>query len=335
MSTPRAGLGEEPPWTLDKLAEELINRGARRLDEIAREMAERQRSEEARRAAEAWGRLADDVKRGLAEGLRLAWADKTVLEIDALLPKSPAELATMLGNPYLDVDVRAKIVEVALLRGGAYPAWPPGQHIETLQRHGLSYFDSKWHTAAEYQRLALDAVIKGGDSRLFDKICLPAARDDFLPTRRHAATQFMHMLLQQDGWKDSHSGREDVRDWLRSLPPDVRGKAVYHLGDAIANRDIGTSTEGGVSGFEISAGAAGLEFGIGVQWNPGQVEDTHWRSTGQQIVDPVILDLDDRTETGDSHERTDEERKKERLAFYTGYLDADPNHELPPDLRRD
>jgi hypothetical protein len=274
-------------------------------------------------------------------GERFAYLEgkKKPHELTRLLPHEPDKLGAILNDPKVDVESRAKVLEVVLLRGGSYIPMPVGDDAEydffewqdILQRNMEMGDYEDWERGMVYQRMAVDAVLK--DPALFDRICLPDARDEFLSsTKRYPATQVMHIMLQPGGWMDGYGGDADrasrhdaVKEWLRALPAETRGKAVWHFGDAVGYSDIGSSSGGRVTGFEVSIGNKAAEFGIGLQWEPSKVADTHWRTTGHQLITPLLLDLDDQ-------ERPEKERQREKLEFYAGYLAADPSLELPKDL---
>ncbi len=253
--------------------------------------------------------------------LKAAWMDLQAFEIDKLLPKDPEYLREMMSNPELDVEVRAKVLEVILLRGGSKslvelnagvfgtrPRGQSGRSETELEGHPAHTA----YVARQYQGIAMD-LIQTNDAALFDK--LSESKDQLPPPcDRVPATQLMHIMLQEGGWGGSFEHRQVVEQWIRDMPPETRGRAMYHVRDAVDAREIGLSSR--VTGIDFSIGVDGVgEIGGGVQWE--YRGDTHWQTAGRDILQAVSRDLDAKPD--------------EKYAFQAGYRMADPAlDDLPP-----
>lgn len=255
------------------------------------------------------------------------------------------EIASLLLDKNLSLEYKASLLQLALLRGRSYPRKTDAQiAVDWLYHDGPS--PEEYAEAMKYQELVVKTILEGGDPRLFHLMCAPNVQEHLSKgTPRFAATQLFHILMQKGGWADSDEGRSDIKNWLLALDPETRGRAVWHVGNAMVNGDIGQKSGGGLTGFEVSVGNEGLEFGIGMQWEPEKVADSHWRGVGEALINPVMWTLhpnpDDPsgTHAGDpmyreKKEWTEEDWKKQRREFYEGYLAADPSHD-PKDLRQE
>jgi hypothetical protein len=210
------------------------------------------------------------------------------------------------GDPALDLAYQAKILEVVLLRAGSY-------EYEFLERRamGMPAPGPDPEAAASkkaYQQLAVNAVLNG-PPELF--LRLSESRDAVKNTGRAPATQWMHIMLQEGGAAEQLRGDfdgETVEKWMQSLPPDVRGRAMYHLLDAGATKNNTAGTR--VTGVEIP-------YVGGVQW---QANGDHWA----KVAGNVWL-----TTSGD----VDKMSPAEQDRFYQASRDADPNHQGIADPR--
>ena len=273
-----------------------------------------------------WERVSavKEIERGLSAVLKAQWHDMQAYQIDNLLQQDPKALRDMLWNEDLDVEVRAKVLEVVLLRGGSRPLselnavidgahHPPGQKgiIPDIGLKGT--LEERAFTSRTYQSIAVD-VLTMKDAALFDK--LSESRDQLPPPcDRAPATQLMHIMLQDDGWAGTFEHRQVVEAWIREMPAETRGRAMFHVRDAVDAREIGLSPR--VTGVDFSIGIGGIgEIGGGLQWE--YRGDTHWQTAGRDILQAVSRDLDEKS-------------PEEKYAFQEGYRNADPAlDDLPP-----
>jgi hypothetical protein len=172
----------------------------------------------------------------------------------------PQRMQALLADPDLPADARAKLVEVALLRGGREP-----RALLELRRGYEVALKLDPH-AIVYQRLALEAVLRdpavfealSGDPRLLG--------DDAVPP----ATRWMEMAVAPRGWLDP----EATARWMMTLPPETRGRAIFHLLDAANEADKGRVR---ITGGSIGLGPVDLD----VEYTP---KDDEWQETVNRIV---------------------------------------------------
>jgi hypothetical protein len=326
-----------PAWTLEKAAGEALDWAGRTLDELAREMlrqaaAEKRRQEAERQrieaAAEAARQAAFDrdleklaavtqaaIDKGMSALLQEQWKDLQASQIDKLLPQDPQLLRDMLWNKNFDVEVRAKVLEVVLLRGGSEPMkhlaakfWSARPSTENYRspKDIKGTPEEKAFTAHTYQSIAMD-MLTMNDPALFDN--LSESKDQLPPpSDRAPATHLMHIMLQPDGWAGTFEHRQVAERWIRDMPPETRGRAMYHVRDAVDAREIGLSAR--LTGVEVSIGIDKIgEIGGGLQWE--YRGDTHWERAGTDILQAVSRDLDEKS-------------PEEKYAFHEGYRKADP-----------
>ena len=245
------------------------------------------------RAAEA-----EAVRRQMAANWNQVFdAKKQAHQLDKELPRDLNWLMSVIQNKDAPIEHRAKALEVVILRGVDEKV--TYQEMERWSQPPLSAYSPKM----EYQLAAMTAIISGSPA-VFDQLSKSA---DQLPTGRAPATEWMNTMLREGGMAGNFERRQSVEAWLIQLPPETRGRAMYHLRDAADAKEIGEVTK--VTGFEVGVGPVSG----GLQWQPGP--DTHWKQVGDDLRLGVTRDLDQKPE--------------ERVAFYTGYMKADPGLEDP------
>jgi hypothetical protein len=224
--------------------------------------------------------------------------DKQAYQLDQLLPRNLNLLASMVRDPSLSIEWRAKLLQVMILRGATNKV--SYGDIE-LFRDKFSADWSEWEEKQQYQLAARDAVLHGPPG-LFDH--LSRSRDQ-LPDKesgRYPATEWMNTMLKEGGLLSDYKVRQEAFEpWLNNLPAETRGQALFHLRDAEGAREVGKVRE--FTGFEFSAGPVGF----GLQWNGAS--NTHWQVVGQDVLGKV-----------DEHLTNNPE---EQEAFYSGYTRAD------------
>lgn len=221
--------------------------------EFEKSSRERARIEAEKRAREANEAAAREIAERQAQLVRKHLAME-VYELDKVFPKDPDILRSELlyGEPY---EYRVKMLELALLRGGSYPykdlqgwaALPDG--YAPMSQDGAA-------SRMTHQRMALDAVMGPGGERLF--VELSKSNDAPPNTDRVPATQLMFMMLQPGGLKGDNDGRVAVEKWMMDLPPETRGRAMYHLVEAASTRSYGASTQ--ITSIETPWFGVGWEF---------------------------------------------------------------------------
>lgn len=224
---------------------------------------------------------------------------KSVDQLDQSLPRDPHAIKALLMNRYMDVETQEKILEVVLRRAGSYDY----MLLELRSLGGVAYsmidIDEAISKKA-YQKLAMETVLNGSP-KLFER--LSESREAVKNTGRSPATQWMHIMLQDDGLAERLNGDydgESVERWMQTLPADVRGRAMYHLFNAGATQDNTAGVQ--VTGVEIP-------YVGGLQWQP---RGDHWGKVAGNVWLGVSGGLD-------AHE-------KDKDAFYQASRDADPNH---------
>jgi hypothetical protein len=184
----------------------------------------------------------------------------------------PGRIQVLLADPDLPPDARAKLVQVALLRGGREP------RVMLEMRRGFEVALRLDPHALDYQRLALEAV--QGDPAVFEAL----SRDPrlFADDAVAPATRWMEMAVGPRGWLDP----EAAARWMVSLPPETRGRAIFHLLDAANEAEKGRVR---VSGGSIGLGPVDLD----VEYTP---KDDEW----QAIVNRVVQWVDRETRPPDA-----------------------------------
>jgi hypothetical protein len=263
----------------EQLREEL-----KRQQEAAAKKAAEQRAAAAKKAAEekeaAAKRAAEERAAAAAAATEGAEAQAQavkdalameVYELDKVFPKDPDVLRYELlnGEP---MEYRAKMLELALMRGGSYP-------------YGVLMAGQTYHEGTDakmaYQKMAVDAVLGPGGDQLFAQIS--KSYDAPPNTDRVPATQLMYMMLQEKGLKGDNDGQVEVKRWIESLDPETRGRAMYHVVDAAATREFGAT--GQLTGIDTPLG--------GGQWQYG---DDGWKSTVKYLESPIVGQLNAATE---------------------------------------
>lgn len=189
-------------------------------------------------------------------------ASVTIANDKLLKGMGPAELKALLDNPALDADAKAKVVAVMVERGG------------TASRDGLqskggysSGVQKEMALRREYQLYATSAMTTRADApAIFEAL---SRLDTLLPNGAHPASQFMQVLAQPGGQEAPRA----VAEWMLKLPPEVRGRAYYHLIDAAHDAEKG---EIKVTGATVNAGP--LE--VHVEYVP---KDSEWRKNVKAI----------------------------------------------------
>jgi hypothetical protein len=141
------------------------------------------------------------------------------------------------------------------------------------------------------------------DPRLFDQLSMSK---DQMPTGRSPATEFMNTMLRQGGIYGSFEARQEFEERIKQLPPETRGRMMYHLLDAGRTSDIHLKGEKRSTGdsFEISVGIEPVSVGAGYgrQWE--FVADEHWTEVGNDIRMEMHSDMKNRDQAyKDDHEK--------------------------------
>ena len=218
---------------------------------------------------------------------------KQASQLSKDLPRDYKLLTALVADPDIPVDRRAKVLEVMIFRGatnarsymemqGEGPTNPDTSKYEYLQAQ--MKYEKQWKEHCLYQEAARDAIFR--DPALFDQI---SKSEDQLPQGRTAATEMMNSMLKNGGMYGAHEGRQEFEKLLMSVPPETRGRMMYHVEDAAQSGDIhqkGERRETGVGG-EISVGDFGI--GYGTQWD--HVADNHWREAGKDVNRQIVHDL--------------------------------------------
>jgi hypothetical protein len=337
MGPPNQPAAGEPDWVLyfneelwSKRADELLEAARQRIDrEFAAWLEEQERQKRAAEAAAA-------VKRELVDSLRREWQGKQASEIDTLLPRDPDYIQGLLNDPDLDLEMREKLLEVALIRAGsvsfenlrlAYPYdFNNLKELIARQKDGqpVTFDEAEAKRCFEYQIMAKNAVLLHPE--MFDKL---SESRNILPTGRFPATQLMHIMLQDGGMIGDHDARQKFEEWMQRLPLESQGRAVYHLADAAGAKDIGRGrriTGEGISG-EVGIDPVSIGVGYEVQWEPPP--DTHWKVVWDDLEGKVVGDLKDamrKAEAG-TDDAAKARARKDWNDWYGGY-DA-PSHHIP------
>lgn len=261
----------------------------------------------------------DIEKQKAAEQLAKDWAKlqvQTAKELD--LTKSaydlasefwlagPDDLAKVVNDESVPVQNRAKVLEIMLMRGASeYSMDEMRDQDAFLVKHYGFEGETPNQRTLEYQTAATVAIMNGGPA-LFRQL---AWSGDQLPSGRVPATEFMNQVLREGGVLGTYDNRQQVEKWILGMPPGVQGMAMYHLADAASTSgfDDGKRLTG------VSAGAAGVEFGI--QWE--NAKDSHWQKAGRDIETAVSANL--------------KQHPEQKAAFYEGFTHADSHLENPRD----
>jgi hypothetical protein len=216
-----------------------------------------------------------------------------------------ATLTRMANDPMLDRHVRAKLVEIMLLRGASNDL--PYAVMQNLPADfNLGGRNSEeLHEKAAYQLAAVNAVVAGG-APVFMVL---RTSGDQLPSGRVPATELMNVMFQEGGVYGSYEDRQTAEKWMKSMDPGTRGAMMYHIADAAEMSDLGSRAQ--VNGFEVSAGPVGF----GLQWDTAK--DTHWKEAGKDIETALASQL--------------KMNPAEKQAFYEGYVHTDNHLENPRD----
>lgn len=205
------------------------------------------------------------VQRGVNGLLEVTSAE----DADRLSPSlGPDELERAVRNPALSPEARAKLVEVALLRGGR-------KNRDTLLHEERIDAGRRFdHSAIRYQRIAVEAMTP----EIFAAL---SAEERFIgPDRIHPATQWMEVAMQPRGWLEV----DDAAAWMKSLPAEIRGRAYYHLHDAA--HEAGKGRVGvSIDSFDVGP------VDVAIDYVP---RDSDWESVVKQIAGAVKKDLDRR-----------------------------------------
>jgi hypothetical protein len=206
-------------------------------------------------------------------------------DLNKALPKNPKVLEMLLTDPRLDTAARAKVLEVALLRGGStsYARLKSGWIDEgSTLSSPVGFNPGRAKEMLAYQNMAILAAT-GDDRALLPQ--LSRSGDHLPPDYRQPATQLMHIMLQKGGhYKDANS----VEDWILSLRPEDRGRAIYHLRDAAANKDL-------AGGWKLESMSGEGRIGIFTAGGTYRYQDTHWEKTVQNIEGKVRSKLTEDT----------------------------------------
>jgi hypothetical protein len=240
-------------------------------------------------------------------------ARKEAAQLDKELPRDLNWMMTVIlkNDGSVPIEHQARLLEVVILRGAdERPFLVMQAAVRAFERAGWEDHEDIQPTAerVKYQLAAMTAMTVGPPA-LFDQLSRSA---DQLPTGRAPATELMNTMLRAGGVAGSHEQRQPVETWLKDLPPETRGRAMYHIRDAAEAKEIGKVTQ--VTGFEVGVGPASF----GLQWEPGP--ETHWKVVGDDLRLGVMRDLDDKPE--------------QKVAFYTGYMKADPGLDDPKEVVR-
>jgi hypothetical protein len=286
----------EPLPTLDEFAE--------RIGEAIRKTRREQREKEILRNLELMSLWADE------SGQLMAASD-----LDRLLPKDPRQIQALLYDGTLDVSLREKVLEVALMRGGSDP--PPSPIFLTMAdvylQEGGRLGDARIAEQA-YQQMARGVLMNmEGEERA--RLLNELSRSGDQLQQRAPATQLMHVLLQRDapyGVGDERQlidARRLVAEQIRSLPPETQGRMMYHLRDA-----VGASEQAQPRTYTATAGWKGV--GIELSWQGGSSD--HWKTTGDHIRLRIERDLEGKSD-------------QDKRDFIAGYRAADPRLEDLPE----
>ena len=205
------------------------------------------------------------VHRGLEGLLEVASAE----DADRLFPSlSLDELERAVRSPSLSPEARAKLVEVALVRGGR-------KNRDTLLHEERIDLGRRFdHEAIRWQRVAVEAMTP----EIFTAL---SAEERFIgPDRVHPASQWIEVALQPRGWLEV----DEAAAWMKSLPPEVRGRAWYHLHDAAHEAKKGRV---GVAFDSFDVGPVD----VAIDYVP---RDSEWASVVKQVGGAVKKDLDRR-----------------------------------------
>lgn len=241
---------------------------------------------------------AEHKTKGYMEASRVRVFDltKQAHELDKTLTHDLNVLMTAIQDPKVPIERRAKLLEVVILRGAD-------------NRMSYEALEAFWQKPKmEYQLAAMTAVMSGPPA-LFQQLSKSA---DHLPTGRAPATEWMNTMLREGGLAGNFERRQSVETWLKDLPAETRGHAMYHLRDAADAKEIGKIAQ--LTGFEVGYDSVG----VGIQWEPGP--DTHWKQVGDDLLLGVTRDLD--------------KKPDQQAAFYTGYMNADPALDDPKEAAK-
>lgn len=185
-----------------------------------------------------------DVAAMTAYALNGYFRDMPLQQLEMLIPQHPQILDKLLqgqifvggqwvqGRLEFDVQTRAKLLEVALLRGGSQPYVALEEARDNwLVQQAVGMDEEQAGHAAWYQKMAMDAVL-GGEPELFQ--ALSHSSQVVPPDGRHPASQWMHIMLQKGGLMADPALQYQVHDWIKDLPPEIRDTATKHLNDAAA-----------------------------------------------------------------------------------------------------
>lgn len=185
---------------------------------------------------------------GRDSGLNELLPSMNAEDVDELVGNyGPAELERAINLPGLDPAARAKLVDVALRRGGTRSR----AQMEALNvRHvnGERPYDDE----LAYQKLAIDTVFHGRDgAAVFDAL---SRSPNVLSKGESPATRLMYVAGQSGGWRT----HRQIGEWIGSVPPYTRGAAMAVIFDAsgMAGQPVK------VSGFSVGAGGLSVTFDI-------------------------------------------------------------------------
>jgi hypothetical protein len=205
------------------------------------------------------------VDRGLSSFFESTAAE----DADRLFPAlGPEEVERGIRNPNLSPAARARLVEVALVRGGR-------KNRTTLEHEARIDLGRRFdHEAIRWQKIAVLAMTP----EIFVAL---SAEETFLGREGlHPATRWIETAMQPRGWLDI----EQAAAWMKALPPEVRGRATFHLHDAAHEAAKGSVR---VSSAKLGVGPVDVE----IDWVP---RDSEWAQVVKQVGGAVKKDLDRR-----------------------------------------
>lgn len=228
--------------------------------------------------------LAADLRATVLGQLQIGSLERTHnSELDARLgatldgSRALMTLASIVNDKSVPIAQREKLLEVMILRGIESSKWDVTGAVAGIGTMAVGYSREGAYQAAAQQAIRNDPELfkelsKSGDN-------LPP------PSSRAPATELIYTMLRD---RDRSHAQEDQNrqafmKWVRDLPPETQGRAMFHLGNAAATKDYDEHAH--VTGFEFSF----KEVGFGIQWD--RAPDTHWSQVADVASRGVVHDL--------------------------------------------
>ena len=232
---------------------------------------------------------------------------KQASEASKELPRDYKLLTAIVADPSVAIEQRAKILEVMIFRGAVNHR----TYTEMGTKEDSNYlkYHREWREHRLYQEAARDAIFR--DPELFNQL---SKSSDQMPQGRTAATEIMNTMLKNGGMYGAHAGRQEFEERLKAVPPDTRGRMMYHLEDAGQSGDIHLKGERRLTGVSAEASVGNFGIGLGASWD--HVADNHWREVGKDVNREIVANLNKGGEIPIEQ-------------FSKGYLEAKGQDKLP------